>query len=58
VLKITGEYEYSSSKKTQCSRILLSALGTTPDFWMKLHFGNEIWEIENSKIDLPEKISA
>jgi len=35
-----------------------SALGTTPDFWMKLHFGNEIWKIENSKIDLPEKISA
>lgn len=35
-----------------------SALGTTPEFWMNLQLANDFWELKNSKIDLPKKISA
>lgn len=37
---------------------IASALGTTPEFWMNLQNMNDIWELKNSKIALPAKISA
>jgi antitoxin HigA-1 len=35
-----------------------AALGTSPEFWMNLQIANDLWELKNSKIDLPSKISA
>jgi addiction module HigA family antidote len=35
-----------------------SALGTTPEFWMNLQNANDLWELRNSKIELPSMISA
>lgn len=35
-----------------------SALGTTPEFWMNLQIANDLWELKNSKVELPSKISA
>ena len=37
---------------------LSSALGTTPEFWMNLQNSNDFWELKNSNIELPSKISA
>ena len=37
---------------------LSAALGTTPEFWMGLQTANDLWELKNSDIELPEKISA
>lgn len=37
---------------------LSAAFGTTPEFWMNLQNANDFWELNNSDIDLPKKISA
>ncbi len=37
---------------------LSASLGTTPEFWMNLQNANDLWELRNSKIELPSKISA
>lgn len=37
---------------------LSAAFGTTPEFWMNLQNANDFWELENTNIDLPEKLSA
>lgn len=37
---------------------LSSSLGTSPEFWMSLQAANDLWELQNSKIQLPKKISA
>ncbi len=37
---------------------LAAALGTSPEFWMNLQSANDLWELQNSDIDLPDKISA
>jgi addiction module HigA family antidote len=37
---------------------LSAALGTTPEFWMSLQSANDFWELNNSKVELPKKISA
>ena len=37
---------------------LSASLGTTPEFWMNLQNANDLWELQNSKIELPSKISA
>jgi antitoxin HigA-1 len=37
---------------------LSSSLGTTPEFWMNLQAANDLWELQNSKLRLPKKISA
>jgi len=37
---------------------LSSSLGTTPEFWMNLQSANDLWELQNSEIELPKKISA
>ncbi len=35
-----------------------SALGTTSEFWMNLQNTNDLWELKNSKVKLPRKIST
>lgn len=35
-----------------------ASLGTTPEFWMNLQNANDLWELYNSKVELPKKISA
>ncbi|MCB9091956.1 MAG: HigA family addiction module antidote protein [Halobacteriovoraceae bacterium] len=35
-----------------------SSFGTSPEFWMNLQNANDLWELQNSKIKLPKKISA
>ena len=35
-----------------------SDLGTTPEFWMNLQIANDLWELKNSYIDLPSRISS
>ena len=35
-----------------------ASLGTTPEFWMNLQNANDLWELQNSEIELPKKISA
>lgn len=37
---------------------LSSSLGTSPEFWMNLQNANDLWELQNSEIELPKKISA
>lgn len=37
---------------------LSASLGTSPEFWMNLQNANDIWELQNSKIELPKQISA
>ena len=37
---------------------MASALGTTPEFWMNLQVANDLWELKNTKIELPSQISA
>ena len=37
---------------------IASALGTSPELWMNLQNANDLWELKNSKIELPKKISA
>jgi antitoxin HigA-1 len=37
---------------------LSASLGTTPEFWMNLQNANDLWELQNSKIELPKQISA
>lgn len=37
---------------------LSSALGTTPEFWMNLQNANDLWELRNSDVELPGKVSA
>lgn len=37
---------------------LSASLGTTPEFWMNLQSANDLWELQNSKIELPKQISA
>ncbi len=37
---------------------LSSALGTSPEFWLNLQNATDLWEVQNSNIELPEKISA
>lgn len=37
---------------------MASALGTTPEFWMNLQVANDLWELKNTNIKLPNKISA
>ena len=35
---------------------LSAGLGTTPEFWMNLQIANDLWELQNSEIELPKKI--
>ncbi len=37
---------------------MASALGTTPEFWMNLQMATDLWELHNSNIELPTKLSA
>jgi addiction module HigA family antidote len=37
---------------------LSASLGTTPEFWMNLQNANDLWELKNSRVDLPKPISA
>ncbi|MBT3234986.1 MAG: HigA family addiction module antidote protein [Bdellovibrionales bacterium] len=37
---------------------LSSALGTTPEFWLNLQNANDLCEVENSKINLPNRIAV
>ncbi|MGB0453834.1 MAG: HigA family addiction module antitoxin [Bacteriovoracaceae bacterium] len=37
---------------------LSATFGTTPEFWMNLQNANDLWELQNSDIDLPKMISA
>jgi addiction module HigA family antidote len=37
---------------------LSSSFGTSPEFWMNLQNANDLWELQNSEIELPKKISA
>ncbi len=37
---------------------LAAALGTSPEFWMNLQNACDLWELENSSLELPDKISA
>lgn len=37
---------------------LSASLGTSPEFWMNLQNANDLWELQNSKIELPKPISA
>jgi addiction module HigA family antidote len=37
---------------------LSSSFGTSPEFWMNLQNANDLWELQNSKIKLPKKISS
>lgn len=37
---------------------LSAALGTTPEFWMNLQNAIDLWILRNSKVDLPDLISA
>ena len=47
-----------TSITTELALKISSALGTTPEFWMNLQFENDLWELRNSNIKLPKKISA
>jgi len=50
------------NNKTSMSPImalkLSAALGTTPEFWLNLQVANDLWELKNTDIELPEMISA
>lgn len=35
-----------------------SALGTSPEFWMNIQMANDLWDLRNSKIELPSKLLA
>lgn len=48
----------NSSIKPMMALKLAAALGTSPEFWMNLQNANDLWELQNSSIELPEKISA
>lgn len=37
---------------------MASALGTSPEFWMNLQMATDLWELHNSNIELPAKLSA
>ena len=37
---------------------LSAAFGTSAEFWINLQNANDLWELQNSNIDLPKKISA
>ena len=37
---------------------LSSALGTTPEFWLNLQNANDLCEVENSKINLHNRIAV
>ena len=37
---------------------LSAAFGTTPEFWMNLQNAIDFWELNNSDIKLPKKISV
>jgi len=37
---------------------LSAALGTTPEFWLNLQSATDLWETQNSNVELPERISA
>ena len=37
---------------------LSASLGTSPEFWMNLQNANDLWELQNAKVQLPKQISA
>ena len=37
---------------------LSAAFGTSAKFWMNLQNANDLWELQHSDIELPDKISA